>query len=57
MKNKTPKKAWLTSRVQLSPELEKRVEAKRKKLSPIPKLKPFLEILIEQGLQNTQPQG
>ena len=55
------KKETTTSRVDLSAATMKRIDKRRKKLEIIPKLKPFLEQLIELGLQSLeakpQPEG
>lgn len=50
MKSKLDKTKFVSTRVELSPQTMRQIDAKRKKLSPIPKLKPFVEMLIEQGL-------
>jgi hypothetical protein len=58
MKKKPDKTDYTSTRVDLSPAVMKQIDAKRKKLSPIPKLKPFVEALIEQQLQfKPQPEG
>lgn len=47
-----------STRVDLSPQTMKLVESKRAKLRPIPKLKPFIEMLIAEALQlKPQPEG
>jgi len=51
-------KPLLESRVAFfDPKVFKKLEAKRQSIKPTPGWKPFLEMLIEQGLQNEQPQG
>ena len=59
MKTKPIKSQKIESRVLFTdPALIKKLEAARKSIRPIPGWKPFLEMLIEQGLQfKPQPEG
>lgn len=51
MANKKPT-ITIHSRIEITdPALVKKLEAARKKIRPMPGQKPFLEMLIEQGLQ------
>jgi len=57
---KKEKPETTSTRVDLSAETMRRIDRLRKKQTPIPKLKPFVESLIEQALnapQKPQPEG